>query len=492
MEKMLKRLKIIVAILLVILLSLIAFWGVFTKEKGVWNNQVAPYNLGLDVKGSRELRYTLDNSEEEKYVYVDENGNIKGEVWENGSATTAEHEAEHEAGTAEDAENDVQQEEVPYAKETRTIKVNSDDKLTKENFEQAKKLIQKRLKKQGMSEYNIRLDNVTGSLIIETPNDENQVNKVQEIVSTIGKFQMVDYQNGLVLMDNSDIKKASVVTSNTAGYTAYLQIEFNKEGSEKLRQISTEYKETPVENTQNEENETEENAEEQTQETEKRYVSIVFDDTTMMTTYFGEEMTAGMLQIAVGQAKTNYDEYLKDYNSAKVISDMLNSGMLPISYELESDNFIQAEIINEVDTIKLIAVITVLFISIILVVKFKMAGLLASLLGIGYIALLSIVVRYTNAVITESSILVYAIVIILNYIFMKQLLATGNVRKNYDQVQKRFFLKLIPVCVVAVVFTLSQYFVVSSIGMAMFWGIILSILYNFMITRTVLKNIEEV
>ena len=205
---MLKRLKIIVAILLVILLSLIAFWGVFTKEKGVWNNQVAPYNLGLDVKGSRELRYTLDNSEEEKYVYVDENGNIKGEVWENGSATTAEHEAEHEAGTAEDAENDVQQEEVPYAKETRTIKVNSDDKLTKENFEQAKKLIQKRLKKQGMSEYNIRLDNVTGSLIIETPNDENQVNKVQEIVSTIGKFQMVDYQNGLVLMDNSDIKKA--------------------------------------------------------------------------------------------------------------------------------------------------------------------------------------------------------------------------------------------------------------------------------------------
>lgn len=492
MEKMLKKLKIIVAILLVILLSLIAFWGVFTKEKGVWNNQVAPYNLGMDVKGSRELRYSLNDSEEEKYVYVDENGNIKGEVWENGSATTAEHEAEHEAGTAQDVENNAQQEEIPYAKETRTIKVNSDDKLTKENFEQAKKLIQKRLKKQGISEYNIRLDNVTGSLIIETPNKENQVNKVQEIVSTIGKFQMVDYQNGLVLMDNSDIKKASVVTSNTAVYTAYLQIEFNKEGSEKLRQISTEYKEIPAENTQSEETQTEENEGEQAQETEKKYVSIVFDDTTMMTTYFGEEMTAGMLQIAVGQAKTNYDEYLEDYNSAKVISDMLNSGMLPISYELESDNFVQAEIINEVDTIKLIAIITVLFISIILVVKFKMAGLLASLLGIGYIALLSIVVRYTNAVITESSILVYAIVIILNYIFMKQLLATGNVRKNYDQVQKRFFLKLIPVCVVAVVFTLSQYFVVSSIGMAMFWGIILSILYNFMITRTVLKNREEV
>lgn len=491
MEKMLKKLKIIVAILLVILLSLIAFWGVFTKEKGVWKNQVAPYNLGLDVKGSRELRYSLNDAEEEKYVYVDENGNIKGEVWENGSSTTAEHEAEHEAGTAEDDGHDHEaHDNIPYAKETRTIKVNSDEKLTKENFEQAKKLIQKRLKKQGMSVYNIRLDNVTGSLIVETPNDENQVNKVQEIVSTIGKFQMVDYQNGLVLMDNSDIKKASVVTSNAAGYTAYLQIEFNKEGSEKLRQISSEYKETPAENTQNEESETQENAE--TQETEKKYVSIVFDDTTMMTTYFGEEMTAGMLQIAVGQAKTDYNEYLKDYNSAKAISDMLNSGMLPISYELESDNFVQAEIVNEADTIKLIAVIVVLVISIILIVKFKIAGALASLLGIGYIALLSIVVRYTNAVITESSIIVYAVVILLNYIYMKKLLLTGDISQNYDQVQKKFYWRLMPVCVVAIIFTLSQYFVVSSIGMAMFWGIILSILYNFIVTRTVLRNREEV
>lgn len=492
MEKMLKKLKVIVAILLVILLSLIAFWGVFIKEKGVWNNRMAPYNLGMDIKGSRELRYALDNSEEEKYVYVDENGNIMGEVWENGSSTTAEHEAEHEAGTAEDEANHDENEEVPYAKETRTIKINRDENLTKENFEQAKKLIQKRLKKQGISEYNIRLDNVTGSLIIETPNKEAQVDKVQDIVSTIGKFQMVDYQNGLVLMDNSDIKKVSVVTSNDGGYTTYLQIEFNKEGSEKLRKISTDYKETIAENTQNEESGNEESAEEQTQETEKRYVSIVLDDTTMMTTYFGEEMTAGVLQIAVGQAKTDYQEYLEDYNSAKTISDMLNSGMLPISYELEADNFVQAEIVNEADTMKLIAVITIILISIIFIVKFKMAGLFASPLGIGYIALLSIVVRYTNAVITESSIVVYAVAILLNYIFMKKLLLTGDVSKNYDQVQKRFFLKLIPVCVVAVVFTLSQYFVVSSIGMAMFWGIILSILYNFIITRTVLKNGEEV
>ena len=67
---MLKKLKIIVAILLVILLSLIAFWGVFTKEKGVWKNQVAPYNLGLDVKGSRELRYSLNDAEEEKCMWM--------------------------------------------------------------------------------------------------------------------------------------------------------------------------------------------------------------------------------------------------------------------------------------------------------------------------------------------------------------------------------------------------------------------------------------
>lgn len=485
LEKMLKKMKVGIVILLVVLLSLIAFWGVFQRQNGVWNNFIPDYALGMDVKGARELRYTVDEQEEEKYVYVDGNGNVKGEVWEAGSPTTAEHEAEHEAGTAED-EHEVE-EDLPYTKETRTIKANSDDKLTKENFEQTKKIIQNRLKKQGISEYHIRIDDVTGKLVVEAKDENGEVQNVQELISNTGKFQMVDYQNGLVLMDNSDIKKASVVTSSDSGYNTYLQIEFNKEGTQKLKDISNKYVETPKEETENEASEETEDAEEET-ETEKKYVSIVFDDTTMMTTYFGEEMASGMLQIPLGQTQTDYEKHQKEYAAAKVIADVLNCGIMPIRYALESDNFVQAEVWEWAEMFKMVAIVLVIIASIILTIKFKSKGLLASIVAIGYIALLSLIIRYTNAVITQSSLVAYYVVVLLNYGFLKKLLKVDNPEKCYEETARKFYLGVIPMAVVAIVFTLSNYFIVSSVGMALFWGLMLNIVYNFVITKTVFEK----
>ena len=484
LEKMLKKMKVGIVILLVVLLSLIAFWGVFQRQNGVWNNFIPDYALGMDVKGARELRYTVDEQEEEKYVYVDENGNVKGEVWEAGSPTTAEHEAEHEAGTAED-EHEVE-EDLPYTKETQTIKANSDDKLTKENFEQTKKIIQNRLKKQGISEYHIRIDDVTGKLVVEAKDENGEVQNVQELISNTGKFQMVDYQNGLVLMDNSDIKKASVVTSSDSGYNTYLQIEFNKEGTQKLKDISNKYVETPKEETETQTEETEDTEEET--ETEKKYVSIVFDDTTMMTTYFGEEMASGMLQIPLGQTQTDYEEHQKEYAAAKVIADVLNCGIMPIRYALESDNFVQAEVWEWAEMFKMVAIVLVVIASIIFIIKFRGKGLLASIVAIGYIALLSLVIRYTNAVITQSSLVAYYVVILLNYAFLKNMLKASNPEKCYEETARKFYLSVIPLAVVAIVFTLSNYFIVSSVGMALFWGLMLNIVYNFVITKTVFEK----
>ena len=221
---------------MVVVVSMIAFWGIFLKDKGIWKNVVPDYEYGMQIEGARELRYVPDNSEAEKYVYVDENGAIKGEVWKDGSPTTAEEEAKSAEENADVENTESETEEISYAKEMRSIKVNSDDKLTKENFEKTKKLIQKRLKSQQIPQYNIRIDDVTGKLVIETANDDT-IETVENLIASAGQFQIIDYQNGLVLMDNSDIKKASVVSSNTDMYNTYLQIEFNKEGAEKLKAI---------------------------------------------------------------------------------------------------------------------------------------------------------------------------------------------------------------------------------------------------------------
>lgn len=496
MENWLKKMKILIVIMLSILISLVAFWGVFLKDKGVWKNQVADYKYGMDIEGARELSYVIDDSEEEKYVYVDEEGNIKGEVWKEGSPTTAEDEkSSEEAGQAEEKTEESQdenKEEVPYSKETKKIKQNPDETLTKENFEMSKKIIQERLKKQGVSEYHMRLDDVTGKLVVETANDNENIETVESLVNQKGKFQIIDYQNGLVLMDNSDIKKVSVVSSNESEYKTYLQIEFNKEGAEKLREISKKYVEIPNET---EENQTEGEEEHDHDETKKNYVSVVFDDTTMMTTYFGEEMTAGLLQISVGQAREEYKDFVKDYESAQKIANVLNTGILPIKYELETDNFVKAEYTNQdTNTLKIIAVVTIALASIILIIKFKKNGAAVAILSIGYIALVSILVRYTNVIITENSMIAFMMIVIMNYIAMKMLLKnsqTQEAKSAYSQTMKKFYLATIPVDVIAIVFTFSKYAFINSIGMILFWGMIVNIVYHFIFTRTVLVNINH-
>lgn len=477
-------------ILFVILISIVAFVGVYQKENGVWRNRIADYQYGMDVEGARELRFAVDDTEEEKYVYVDEQGNSKGEVWKDGTSVTQNEEENPE--NPEETKETEKPEEVPYAKETRNIKVNPDDKLTKENFEQAKKIIQKRLKEEDLDEYNLRIDDVTGKLVIENENDDETVNLVEQLVSKPGKFQIIDYQNGLVLMDNLDIKNATVVYSNQSNYNTYLQIEFNKEGAEKLKEISNKYVEIKDETEEEEAEQAEENAEENSEEekeTEKKMVSIVFDDDTMMTTYFGEEMSSGLLQIAVGQERTKYEDFLKDYQSARTLANMINSGVLPVTYALETDNFVKSEWISSKQTLEIaLFVILVAVPAVIYIMKFKKNGILAAISNIGYVASFSLILKYTNVEMTINAIFAGTLMIVVNIAFIKMIvkqLETQTIKQAYATVSKKFYLAMLPLVVTALVFTFVKNYAINSVGMVVFWALILNVLYNVVFTRTV-------
>lgn len=498
----LKKIKKLSIVLGIILITCVAFWGVFEKKNGVWKNSIPDYRYGMDIEGARELGFAPSEEEKQVYMYVDEQGNSRGEVWKDGNATTAEDEnsSEEETNPEENAEEkaDTQKtEDIPYAKETRTVKENPDEALTKKNFEQAKKIIQERLKKQNINEYHIRIDDVTGKVMIENANDSEEIDLLEELVTKPGKFEIKDYQNGLVLMDHSDIKNATVVYSNQNSYNTYLQIQFNKEGAEKLREISKKYVEIKKEEITEEQTAEEENSEEETneEETEKKYVSIVLDDSTMMTTYFGEEMTGGVLQIAVGQARDDYQEFQEDYQSAKTIADIINSGVLPVTYELETDNFVKSTITADVQrTFKILAVIGISLLSLISIVKFKKNGVWAVICNIGYMACFSLILKYTNVEMTIYAILVASMMVVVSDVFLKAILKKGqteNFKQAYREVSKRFYLSFIPVIVVAIVFTLTNYYAIGSVGMVIFWGMILNGLYHFIVTKTVLENGED-
>ena len=62
-----------------------------------------------------------------------------------------------------------------------------------------------------------------------------------------------------------------------------------------------------------------------------------------------------------------------------------------------------------------------------------------------------------------------------------------KVNKAITDSYKEFFIKIIPICIMAVVFALINWMPISSFGMTMFWGIVLIAVYDFVITSSILK-----
>ncbi len=214
MEKNLKKVRIIAILLIVVAIVLIAFLGFNEKKNGIWKNLLPEFNLGMELKGIKELHYVLDDSEEEKEVYINSEGNISGVVKDQDANTQVSLETEN--GETQNAEEPDKTDIEGYTKEKRVIKANEEADINIENFEKSKKIIQKRLETLKVYEYNIRLDAVTGEIVVELPDDDN-IEIEQSMISTVGEIEVVDYQTGLLLIDNSHIKKATKLSNYSDG-----------------------------------------------------------------------------------------------------------------------------------------------------------------------------------------------------------------------------------------------------------------------------------
>lgn len=496
MEKNLKKFKTLAVVLIVVLISAIAFGGLYMKSQGVWKNVLPEFSYGMEINGVRELRFVLDTSEEEKEVYIDADGNYAGDVVEekettsspeidlvdeNGNPISSENtEGAESTETAQDASNENKEDELTgYTIEKRTIKANEDANINITNFEKAKKIIQERLETLDLYEYNIRLDDVTGELVAEVPDNDNVA--IQEsMIVTKGKFEVVDHQNGLVLLDNSNIEKVtSSYTNNDNGYQSYLIVQLNKDGTEKLKEISKNYTST----TDEEGNET------------KKQVDLVLDGETLLSTYFDEEIKDGLLQLSMGSTTNSQtSEQLQEYlNQASNLAVLLKSDTLPLTYKLDTNLYVQSELTNDVlQMLLIITLIVSVIIAILTIIKYKKLGLFSVISLIGYIAILLIALRYTNVVITIAGILGAILSSIMNYIYMTYVIKNQkNDTKAFKNVSIKFLGIYIPCLIISIVFSFMKYLPVASFGMVMFWSLIIMIVYNLVITRVLIANSEN-
>lgn len=450
-----KVITIITIILLVAIITIASFFGIYKLKDYKVKNVIPEYILGMEFNDSRLVNLEVDKTAETK-IY-DNDGN---EITE-------------------------KQEEVEYTEENGyTVvedKANPDDVLTNENFKKAKSILKNRLKKLGVDQYKINLDESNGNIQIRIPENDNTENVIYNLLKS-GTFELKDSQTEETLIGTSNVKGAKIVYSQGEAETGvYLQIKFNKEGRQKLEEISKEYVETTTQTT-NEDGETEET-------TDTKKVKIELNGETETETYFGETITDGTLNILIG--KSSDSKALQQYiTMAGEKEAILNSGILPIVYT-ETDSIETSNITKQQINIAMYIVLGIVALMVIIfVVKLKIKGLLASVLQVGYIALLLLTLRYTNVKITIEGIGGILIGSILNYIYIYQ--AFKNINLNFvKEVTAKFALKLIPIYILAVVFSFNSIANIYSLGMTLVWGIIVMYLYNLSLTQVILKNIKE-
>ena len=120
MENNLKKIRTIAILLIAILVSIVAFCGVYFKTSGIWKDKIPDFNYGMELSGMRELRFKLDDSEEEKEVYIDSEGNVAGEVIDQNSDNPGEISLTQD-GTENAEESTAEEISVPGARMTSGV-----------------------------------------------------------------------------------------------------------------------------------------------------------------------------------------------------------------------------------------------------------------------------------------------------------------------------------------------------------------------------------
>lgn len=455
-ENVIKKLTTIIFSLVAVILIIVGFVGVYIPKQNKLVNIVPDYTLGTELYGVMEYRLSPDDTSEEKKVYVDDNGNIKGEV--------VESEESSDASLV-----------VPYNVETRTIKANEEKDLNKKNYEKVKSILDERLKICGATDYSIRMNNVTGDMVVEISTNDDLETIYATALDLKGKFRVTDHQTGVVLLDNTNIKTAysTVNQISETGYVVYLQIELNEEGTKILKDISNTYREYTTSDGQ----------------TKKDVIDITLDDMLLTSTYFKEEYNSSVINIALTNELTNTDE-INDYaNQVADLAEVINLGELPITYVNDSQLFIKSSVQEETLNITFIIMYVILVIALVgLTIKFKLSGLIAGILNAGFVALVTIILRYLEVVISISSLMALFVTIGLNIMFLYIYLSNKKDDESFSKILIKYYLTVMPVIIISFVFTFFVNEAIAGIGNVLFWALLIQIIYNFVFTRFTIND----
>lgn len=480
-----KKVKILTIVLAIILVTLIAFGGIYLPTQNRMENKVKDYELGRELDSQRVIELKIKETSTD---------NSK----ENSSEET-----------------------------TSTENESTENKLTEKDYENAKKIMEKRLQALGAQDYTISLDKENGTVRVELAENDNVDMYIYYLYAS-QKITIKDTDSKDILLNDDMIKGAKYSYSNDSkgAYQVYEEIELTKDGQAKLNELlndyallatdvteienakkaseseSTKTESTSEENTESTENTDEQNTEstetqsttEETSsnsETTKKTAKLYVNDTT----YDISKIEKGKITVKIGASSSNTTSVNNNISKAAEIAMLENAGKLPADYEVDTNRYEYSSITQKEIIYFAIVMIAILVITLLVYcVIYKKSGILASISFVGFVASFSLLIRYTNVAISIEGISAIIIVMIINLIINREILSKTKkmnlVNEAVKSTYKNIYLKLIPVGILTIVFCLSKWESLSSFGMIMFWGLVLTAIYNVIVTRTLL-NLKE-
>lgn len=364
-----KKIKKLTIVLIVLLMCLVSFAGVYMQKQNRMENIIKDYKLGMNLSGYREARLTTTDGQE----------------------------------------------------------------LTKEKVIQTKKILETRLEELGAKDYTLRANEGTGEIVLEIEENSNTDKIISNIYQVGNFKIVDNDNEEKVLLTKENLKQVSVKYNTTEkGTIVYLDIEFTEEGAKILEELSTNTYKT-IEKTENTTTEDAENTEKSEEVKQPKIKMMIDNNTMITTSFdepftigtmqlsLNSASTDGkIIQTAIDNGLTistilNNEPLAMEY---KVTTNQY------VYSEITEEMLIGFSVI--VAIIVLVAII-------LLVIKYKMLAVYAGISLIGFMSLYLLIIRYANVILTLEGIAGILLILWLNYLLIKVMLKKLNAIEAYKE-----------------------------------------------------------
>lgn len=478
-------LKLILSLLIIVLIIIISLGGIYCKDKNVMKNILREYKLGMDLDNITIIKLETTKPEEDS---SEENTTEENETEESKTEGTSSEEGKKEENTTEENKTDETEPEIEVSEEKETTEEKQDNKTeseqqnqeqslyTVDNYKKTKKIIENRLNKSDVHQYTLRLDESTGVIVMEVPTDVNS--GILQNTFVIGKTEIKIQETGEVIGDHTSFEKIetgidSSLEMYNMGSFIKLDLYFTKDATNKFIELKN-------------------NVAAET-EAEEETIVISIDGTSICSM----EKVEFLENVATGTLPLKFGDYLKDKNElneslaeANSMKNVIESGPLPLTYSASYINTIETNA-NKYGIISIFAIVFVVM-SVYLLIRYKLKGILSAINILGFLSAILLIVRYANVRISIASIVAIVAIMIVQFLYLIKLLSNKKIDKRvFNSKTLEFTKMLIPAFLISTIIAFANILEISGFGMILFWGLILFEIFNNIFTRAILTNVKN-